>query len=181
MDTKKYIKVKGQDVLCPIILYIDKTTLDTPGWLTLEPVYFTLGIWKWYVRNRPEAWRPLGYLTTSNKRPREGARSMVKIPIMFTVGDTEGHDRLCGHFLCQTGGVKQLCRTCECPTAECNSSKVNYRKWKAAKLEEMAANRDLEELKAMPQHPIINAFHSLDFMSAGGRGSMVPAPERSFI
>ena len=223
---KKYIKVKGQDVLCPIILYIDKTTLDTPGRLTLEPVYFTLGIWKRHVRNRPEAWRPLGYLTTSNKRQREGDKSTVqqpgrqnqegmsdgaakvqdyhamlevvlsdlrnlqkrggfkwdllhrgetmrvifKIPIMFIVGDTEGHDRLCGHFLCRTGGVKQLCRTCECPTAECNSSKVNYRKRKAAKLEEMAAKGDLEELKAMSQHPIINAFHSLDFMSAGGRG-----------
>ena len=224
---KSYIKVKGRDVLCPIILYIDKTTLDTPGRLTLEPVYFTLGIWKRHVRNRPEAWRPLGYLTTSNKRHRAGGsdiaveeqcsrnregmseaamkvqdyhsmlevvlgdlrklqerggfewdllyrgkhnRVVFKVPIMFVIGDTEGHDRLCGHYLCRTGGVKQLCRTCECPTAVCNSSKTKYPKRKAAKLEDMTENGHIEELKAMSQHPIVNAFHSLDFMTAGGRG-----------
>ena len=36
--------------------------------------------------------------------------------VPFIVGDTEGHDRLCGHYTARFATVKQLCRVCECPT-----------------------------------------------------------------
>jgi hypothetical protein len=49
-------------ILCGIIAYIDKLATDRHGHLSLEPVYFTLSIFKQKTRNRPEAWRPLGYI-----------------------------------------------------------------------------------------------------------------------
>ena len=43
-----YIQVPGTDILVPIIFYIDKTKthVDQQGRLCLEPVSFTLGIFK---------------------------------------------------------------------------------------------------------------------------------------
>jgi hypothetical protein len=49
-------------LLCGIICYIDKLATDRHGHLSLEPVYFTLSIFKQKIRNRPDAWRPLGYI-----------------------------------------------------------------------------------------------------------------------
>ena len=51
-----------RDLLCEIIIFIDKTHLDVKGKHTLEPVMFTLGIFNRSFRNQNQAWRPLGYL-----------------------------------------------------------------------------------------------------------------------
>jgi hypothetical protein len=43
--------------------------------------------------------------------------------IPFIIGDTEGHDTLCGHYKSRTSAVAQLCRACECPTSKSGWSK----------------------------------------------------------
>lgn len=53
---------KPGDVLCPLVFFIDKTHTDTNGNLCLEPVTFTLGIFKRSLRNNPKAWRTLGFI-----------------------------------------------------------------------------------------------------------------------
>jgi hypothetical protein len=53
---------RPKHMLCGIILYIDKLAVDRHGHLSLEPVYFTLSIFNQKTRNKPEAWRPLGYI-----------------------------------------------------------------------------------------------------------------------
>ena len=50
------------DLLCEIMLFMDKTYIDTKGKNTLEPVMMTLGIFNRSYRNRAEAWRPIGYM-----------------------------------------------------------------------------------------------------------------------
>jgi hypothetical protein len=54
-----------QDILCPIILFIDKTQIDTQSKWSLEPVLFTLGIFNRSTRNLSQAWRPLGLVTNT--------------------------------------------------------------------------------------------------------------------
>ena len=49
-------------ILCPIIFYIDGLSLDAYGKLTLEPLTFTLGIFKDQLRNLAKAWRTLGFM-----------------------------------------------------------------------------------------------------------------------
>ena len=49
-------------VICGIIMYIDKLAVDRHGHLSLEPVYFTLSLFNQKTRNKPQAWRPLGYI-----------------------------------------------------------------------------------------------------------------------
>ena len=50
------------DILCPIILFIDGTPIDSYGNLKLESVMFTLGIFNRETRNKSGAWRLLGYI-----------------------------------------------------------------------------------------------------------------------
>ena len=50
------------DILCELILFIDKTHLDVKGRHTVEPVMFTLGIFNRSFRNQHRAWRPLGFI-----------------------------------------------------------------------------------------------------------------------
>lgn len=50
------------DVLVPIILFIDGVTIDMYSHLNLEPVTFTLGIFNRSTRNKAYAWRTLGFI-----------------------------------------------------------------------------------------------------------------------
>ena len=50
-----YCSNHEKDVLCPLILFIDKTHTDAKGSLSLEPVYLTLGIFNQNTRNKEEA------------------------------------------------------------------------------------------------------------------------------
>lgn len=58
----KLCKDPVNDVLCPIILFIDGTPIDVFGNLKLESVMFTLGIYNRETRNKQGAWRMLGYI-----------------------------------------------------------------------------------------------------------------------
>ena len=51
-----------KDILLPIILFIDGSTIDTYGKMSVEPITFTLGIFRRSTRNKPEAWRTMGYI-----------------------------------------------------------------------------------------------------------------------
>ena len=60
-------------LLCPIIIYIDKTHIDTDGQFCLEPVTFMLSMFRESTRNRHDAWRHLGlvadqYITTMDRQ-----------------------------------------------------------------------------------------------------------------
>ena len=52
----------GKDLLLPLVLFIDGSRIDTNGKLNVEPITFTLGIFKRDVRNLPEAWRTIGFI-----------------------------------------------------------------------------------------------------------------------
>jgi hypothetical protein len=57
----KHCPPGSRKVLLPLIFFIDKTFLDKKGKLNSEPITFTLGIFKRFVRNNnPHAWRSIG-------------------------------------------------------------------------------------------------------------------------
>jgi hypothetical protein len=58
-----HLSTLPNDVLCPLIMYLDRICIDQHGRCSLEPgCYATLGIWNVATRNKAEAWRPLGYI-----------------------------------------------------------------------------------------------------------------------
>ena len=58
----KTCRKDSNDVLCPLIIFIDGTPIDTYGNLKLEAIMFTLGIFNRTTRNKSRAWRLLGYV-----------------------------------------------------------------------------------------------------------------------
>ena len=64
---KKLIKDADNELLCPIILFIDGVAIDTYGRISLEPVLFTLGIFKRSIRHLESCWRVLGFAPNPEK------------------------------------------------------------------------------------------------------------------
>ena len=208
-----YVKHPHRDVLCPIILFIDKTHVDAKGRLCLEPVSFTLGILKKEVRNLPYAWRPLGYVlnqanVTANLTPLQKAIDyhfvlgkileslkqvqlkkggiawlldsreddqktpvFFKVPVLFVVGDTEGHDKMCGHYLNRTK-VKALCRYCKCPFHLTGSgslvnpdhpNKKDFAFVAQSEIERLVKGEKWDELHELSYHPLVTAFSGIQF------------------
>ena len=54
------------DIMLPIIIYIDKTHVDRRGQFTIEPVMFTLSLFKEKARRNHRIWRVLGYVTNTD-------------------------------------------------------------------------------------------------------------------
>ena len=185
----------ANDLLVPIILFIDKTHVDNNGRLTLEPVCLTLGIFKKEYRRQPEFWRTLGFVNTGRRgadkkvqdyhyvlahilQSYKDAQSMdlrwnltykgkchevsLKIPLLYVVGDTEGHDKLCGHFQNRTHSAS-LCRYCACPTQETGNPDATFRKTHASVIANLVRNGNLDELKRRSYHAVVNAFTGIQF------------------
>ncbi len=96
--------------------------------------------------------------------------------IPFIIGDTEGHDRLCGHYTARFSSVAQLCRVCECPTLESGYSKGKYRHRKPAVINKLVQSGDLNGLKAMSQNYLVNGFDQARFGLHNNRGIFGACP-----
>ena len=57
----------AEDILCPIIMFIDGVGLDAMQRQSLEPVTFTLGIFNRNARNSELFWRLIGYIPNPEK------------------------------------------------------------------------------------------------------------------
>lgn len=197
---KVHVKIAGRDLLVPIILYIDKTHVDVQGRLCLEPVTFTLGIFKKEVRNYPMAWRPLGFIVNQSnlcavdgvgrakdyhfvlsfildslqkaqqmdgiawsfQYKQKAYNVVMKIPLLFVIGDNEGHDKLCGKYLNRVAS-KHLCRYCDVPKEKTGRAHAHFKYIKASQIAHLAANNEVKELQRMSYHCLHNAFTDLIF------------------
>jgi hypothetical protein len=83
--------------------------------------------------------------------------------VPFIIGDTEGHDQLCGHYKCRTGNVAQLCRACKCPTRLSGWSKANFPHRNISEFKRLMNNQDTDALQQMSQHYLANGFDRVRF------------------
>ena len=93
----------------------------------------------------------------------EDHKVTFRLYIPFIIGDTEGHDLLCGHYKCRTGNVAQLCRACECPTNLSGWSKANFPFRRQTHIKQLVRNRRMRELQQMSQHFLANGCDNLRF------------------
>ena len=101
----------------------------------------------------------------------------LHVYVPFIVGDTVGHDALCGHYQSRTSTVAQLCRSCVCPTEKSGYSKARaYAKRTPHSVNQMVANRQYSSLKANSQQFLINAFDSVRFGAHNNRGIFGACP-----
>jgi hypothetical protein len=88
---------------------------------------------------------------------------VFKFPVLFIVGDTEGHDKLCGKFLSRTKKIARLCRYCDCPTDSTDDTTNTWPFTLGPTIAEMVANGETENLRSMSYHCIKNGFDGVVF------------------
>jgi hypothetical protein len=97
--------------------------------------------------------------------------------VPFIIGDTEGHDRLCGHYTSRGKGVLQLCRVCECPAELSGDSKArDHRKRTPVVVNRMVRHRRLDSLSSSSQQYLKNAFDDIRFGFHNRRGIFGACP-----
>jgi hypothetical protein len=97
--------------------------------------------------------------------------------VPFIIGDTEGHDRLCGHYTSRGKGVNQLCRVCECPTECSGSSKsFGYPLRSPFLINRMVRGKQINNLALISQQYLKNAFDDVRFGSHNTRGIFGACP-----
>ena len=62
IDAHEYLCSQPNDFLVPLMFFIDKTHTVEKGKYTMEPVLMSLGIFTTNVRNKVNAWRPIGLI-----------------------------------------------------------------------------------------------------------------------
>lgn len=90
--------------------------------------------------------------------------------VPFIVGDTEGHDRLCGHYTARFMEVKQLCRICECPSYLTGYSKSKFPHRLPKKVDSLVQRGLTAELQSMSQNYLKNGFEGVRFGMHNKRG-----------
>ena len=96
--------------------------------------------------------------------------------VPFIIGDTEGHDRLCGHYTARFAGVQQLCRTCECPTLLTGYSKAKYPHRLPKRIDKLVLGGNMEALKSRSQHYLASGFSGVRFGAHNKRGIFGACP-----
>ncbi|KAI2513242.1 hypothetical protein MHU86_1280 [Fragilaria crotonensis] len=96
--------------------------------------------------------------------------------IPFMVGDTEGHDRLCGHYNARFSSVKQLCRACECPTDKTGYSQAKYPHRKPSVIDRLVNGGKLRQLQLMSLNYLSNGFTDVRFGLHNKRGIFGACP-----
>ena len=96
--------------------------------------------------------------------------------VPFIIGDTEGHDYLCGHYGSRGQGVAQLCRACECPNTLTNDENVTIKYRRPAVIETLTERKCMHMLKENSQHFVLNAFRLVQFGTHNNRGIFGACP-----
>ncbi len=195
-----YLQPDSNEVLCPIIFFIDKTHTDTHGRLCIEQIRFTLGIFNRKTRNNPLAWRTLGYIADQSYLPKISPQQkaidyhhMIEtiledfkeaqshkflwnlhinneirqevvfiIPVLYIIGDTDGHNKLAGRYTAQTK-VKRLCRYCNIPFNDIDNPEFEYDYNKHFEIFETIKKANADTLQSLSMHNLQNAWEHIKF------------------
>ena len=106
---------------------------------------------------------------------------IFRVYVPFIVGDTEGHDRLCGHYTARFMEIQQLCRICKCPTSLSSYSKGVYKKRYPNELQDLLAVQNDAGFRAISQTYLLrNGFANVRFGSRQSLSTRVK-PDRGIF
>ncbi len=96
--------------------------------------------------------------------------------VPFIIGDTEGHDRLCGHYTARFSQISQLCRICECPTYLTGYSKSKFPHRLPKKIDALVCKGSTNQLQLLSQNYLKNGFADVRFGLHNQRGIFGACP-----
>lgn len=97
------------------------------------------------------------------------------MPTLFIIGDTDGHDKICGRMVCR-GNISHLCRYCDIHKDNIDNSFASGNLITMEKIKKMSEKKDFDGLKNLSMHCIKNAWHDVQFSDKkrGLHGSVPP-------
>ncbi len=87
---------------------------------------------------------------------------VLKIPCLFIIGDTEGHDKICGRLM-NRQTIPYLCRYCDIHRDNIDDPFVESTSTKMTDIIKLVQNKDRTKLNAMSMHLVKNAWHDVQF------------------
>jgi hypothetical protein len=84
----------------------------------------------------------------------------LKVFLMAVIGDTEGHDTLCGWYNSPTLQVQRVCFPRNIPTMECDNAFYLWQHVLSDDVHALIQPDDHVGLKAISQHHVCNAFYN---------------------
>ena len=84
--------------------------------------------------------------------------------------DTAEADVLCGKYASRTRNVQQICRQCYVPTMESSRHDANYPAKTQKKIQKLVEQGKVDELQAISQHYLQNAWYKCRFNQGNDRG-----------
>jgi len=66
---------------------------------------------------------------------------ILKFPVLFVMGDSQGHDKLCGQKLNYSQSATHLCQYCDCPIAETDNPYYRFKYQKQEHLQKLLKKR----------------------------------------
>ena len=86
----------------------------------------------------------------------------LAIPVMFIIGDTDGHDKLAGRYTSRNN-VARLCRYCNCPFAETDNPDFEYVYTQHNHMFKTINSASPSELQNLSVHKVNNAWKDILF------------------
>ena len=86
----------------------------------------------------------------------------LKFFVLLILGDTEAHDKLCGHYNCRMSKVNNICRHCNIPTPLLDDPLAKYDLTKQSVIDQLVAEEKSIELKKLSQYEFHTAWKMLD-------------------
>lgn len=106
---------------------------------------------------------------------------IFRIVVPFIVGDTEGHDYICGKFSAVQSQKSYnpsflLCRQCECPFNQSDISGSKFRFRYSYRVKNLITKGSVQQLKDDGLWPVVNAFDHIRFGFHNKRGLFGACP-----
>ena len=86
----------------------------------------------------------------------------MKLPTLFVIGDTEGHDKMCGRMGCRRV-ISHLCRYCNTDRENIDNPHFKYEHTKMKDVTKLIAKNKEDDLKKMSMFCVKNAWHDLQY------------------
>jgi hypothetical protein len=87
----------------------------------------------------------------------------LQIPVMFIIGDTEGHDKMCARTGSYTLTCQRLCRACNCPPDKADDEMFNYTYTIQSDAKNAYNNKQTQVVAQMSLFNIYNAWWDVSF------------------